>query len=106
LRAHFLRGTGANEGWVTIRPQLRGMVKFTQLNLQSPHWPDMDPFDVVFCRNVAIYFDREAQKKLLERFVRVLRPGALLCVGHAESFPATHRAFRGCGRTAYEYIPA
>lgn len=106
LRAHFLRGTGANEGWVTVRPQLREMVTFTQLNLQSAHWPKMDAFDAVFCRNVAIYFDREAQKKLLERFTQVLRPGALLAVGHAESFPATNRAFRGCGRTAYEYVPA
>lgn len=106
LRAHFLRGTGANDGWVTIRPELRGLVKFTQLNLQSPHWPAMEPWDAIFCRNVAIYFDREAQKKLLERFAQVLRPGGFLAVGHAESFPATNRAFRGCGRTAYEYLPA
>jgi chemotaxis protein methyltransferase CheR len=104
LRAHFLRGTGDNEGWVTVRPELRHMIKFTQLNLQSP-FPAIDPFDVIFCRNVAIYFDREAQKKLLERFAQVLRPGGLLCVGHAESFPATNRAFRGCGRTAYDYVP-
>jgi chemotaxis protein methyltransferase CheR len=106
LRAHFLRGTGANEGWVTIRPELRGLVKFTQVNLQSTHWPAMEPFDVIFCRNVAIYFDREAQKKLLDRFTHVLRPGGVLAVGHAESFPATNRAFRGCGRTAYEYVPS
>jgi chemotaxis protein methyltransferase CheR len=105
LRAHFLRGTGTNDGWVTIRPELRGMVKFTQLNLQSPRWPAMEAFDAVFCRNVAIYFDRETQKKLLERFAQVLRPGGVLIVGHAESFPATHRSFRGCGRTAYEYLP-
>jgi chemotaxis protein methyltransferase CheR len=101
-----LRGTGDNEGWVSIRPELRGMVKFTQVNLQSPHWPAMERFDAVFCRNVAIYFDRDAQKILLERFTHVLRPGGMLAVGHAESFPATSRAFRGCGRTAYEYAPA
>jgi chemotaxis protein methyltransferase CheR len=106
LRAHFLRGTGENDGWVTIRPELRGLVTFWQLNLQSAHWPDMEPFDVVFCRNVAIYFDRQAQMKLLEHFTQVLRPGGLLCVGHAESFPTTNRSFRGCGRTAYEYHPA
>lgn len=106
LHANFLRGTGANEGWVTIRPQLRGLVKFTQVNLQSAHWPAMEPFDAIFCRNVAIYFDREAQRKLLDRFKQVLRPGGLLAVGHAESFPAASRAFRGCGRTAYEYVPA
>jgi chemotaxis protein methyltransferase CheR len=106
LRAHFLRGTEENEGWVTIRPELRSLVRFSHFNLQSPHWPAMEPWDAIFCRNVAIYFDREAQKQLLERFAQVLRPGGLLAVGHAESFPATNRAFRGCGRTAYEYLPS
>ena len=105
LRAHFLRGTGENDGWVNIRPELRGMVKFRQLNLQAQPWPAMDAFDVIFCRNVAIYFDRDAQRQLLTRFAQLLRPGGLLAVGHAESFPASNRAFRACGRTAYEYVP-
>jgi chemotaxis protein methyltransferase CheR len=105
LRAHLLRGTGANEGWVSVRPELRTMVKFVQLNLQSPQWPALEPFDVIFCRNVVIYFDRDAQKKLLARFATVLRPHGLLAVGHAESFPATHPAFHACGRTAYNYVP-
>jgi chemotaxis protein methyltransferase CheR len=105
LRAHLLRGTGGNSGWVSVRPELRAMVRFMPFNLQSPLWPPTDPFDAIFCRNVAIYFDREAQKKLLARFAATLRPHALLAVGHAESFPATHRAFRACGRTAYEYVP-
>jgi chemotaxis protein methyltransferase CheR len=105
MRAHWLRGVGANEGFASVRPHLRGMVRFTQLNLQAAPWPQLDAFDVVFCRNVVIYFDREAQKRLLERFTTVLRPQGVLVVGHAESFPASHRAFRACGRTAYEYHP-
>lgn len=105
LRAHLLRGTGGNSGWVSMRPELRAMVRFMQFNLQSPTWPAMEPFDAIFCRNVAIYFDRDAQRKLLARFAASLCPGGLLAVGHAESFPATHRAFRTCGRTAYEYVP-
>jgi chemotaxis protein methyltransferase CheR len=104
LRPHLLRGAGDNEGWVTVRPELRGLVKFMQLNLQK-EWPALDPFDAIFCRNVVIYFDRDAQRRLLERFTGVLRPHALLAVGHAESFPATHPSFRPCGRTAYEYHP-
>jgi chemotaxis protein methyltransferase CheR len=87
-----------------VRQELRGMVTFMQLNLQSAQWPAMEPFDVVFCRNVVIYFDRDAQKRLLGRFATVLRPQALLLVGHAESFPAGHPSFRGCGRTAYEFL--
>jgi chemotaxis protein methyltransferase CheR len=104
LRAHFHRGVGANEGWVRIRPELRPMVTFAQLNLLAPTWPSLGTFDVIFCRNVVIYFDREAQKRLLGRFAGLLRPGGLLAVGHAESFPAGHPGFRGCGRTAYEYL--
>jgi chemotaxis protein methyltransferase CheR len=106
LRTHFLRGTGENDGWVSVRPELRSMLKFMQLNLQSHPWPEMEPFDAIFCRNVAIYFDREAQRELLVGFATVLRPGGLLAVGHAESFPAANRAFRACGRTAYQYLPA
>lgn len=106
LKAHLLRGVGANEGWVSVRPELRPQVQFMQLNLQSPQWPAMEPFDVVFCRNVVIYFDREAQKRLLHRFTAVLRPRGLLIVGHAESFPAGHPAFRACARTAYDFVPA
>lgn len=105
LRAHWLRGVGANAGWVSVRPELRAMVKCMQLNLQAPRWPALDLFDAVFCRNVVIYFEREAQKRLLERFLAVLRPRGLLVVGHAESFPAGHPAFRACGRTAYEHVP-
>ena len=78
------------------------MVRFAQLNLQSPAWPLHEPFDAIFCRNVVIYFDREVQLRLAARFAAVLAPGGLLAIGHSESFPAAHPAFRSCGRTAYE----
>ncbi|MBI2769482.1 MAG: chemotaxis protein CheR [Burkholderiales bacterium] len=105
MRMHWLRGVGANSGLVNARPELRAMVKFAPLNLQSPQWPPLEPFDVIFCRNVVIYFDREAQHRLLARFTPLLRPNGLLVVGHAESFPAGHRSYRACGRTAYERLP-
>jgi chemotaxis protein methyltransferase CheR len=104
LRAHWLRGVNENDGLVSVRPQLREGVRFAQLNLQGD-WPALEPFDAIFCRNVVIYFDRESQQRLLERFTRLLHPGALLAVGHAESFPASHRSFKACGRTAYDYTP-
>ena len=106
LRRHFLRGSGANEGLVSVRPELRSLVQFSQLNLQSPVWPAHERYDVIFCRNVVIYFDREVQKKLLARFADLLVPGGLLMVGHSESFPSTHAGFRSCGRTAYERVGA
>ena len=99
-----LRGTGGNEGLVSVRGDLRSMVRFGQLNLQSPVWPAQERFDVIFCRNVVIYFDREFQKKLLNRLADLLVPGGLLMVGHSESFPAAHPGFRSVGRTAYERV--
>lgn len=106
LRAHFLRGTAGNDGWVSVRPELRPLVTFAQLNLLAPAWPALGSFDAIFCRNVVIYFDREAQKRLLGRFAGLLRPHGLLAVGHAESFPAGQAGFRACGRTAYEFVGA
>jgi chemotaxis protein methyltransferase CheR len=104
LRKHMLRGAGANEGLVSVRPELRAGVRFGQLNLQSPAWPAQERYDVIFCRNVVIYFDRESQKRLLARLADLLVPGGLLMVGHSESFPAAHPGFRSCGRTAYERL--
>ena len=102
VRKHFLRGVGVNEGLLCVRPELRAMVRFGQVNLQAPVWPLQEHFDAIFCRNVVIYFDREFQRRLAARFAGMLAPGGLLLVGHAESFPASHPAFRSCGRTAYE----
>jgi chemotaxis protein methyltransferase CheR len=102
VQQHFLRGVGANAGLLRVRPELRAMVRFGQLNLQAPQWALEDGFDAIFCRNVVIYFDREAQRRLASRFAAMLAPGGLLVVGHAESFPSAHPAFRSCGRTAYE----
>ncbi|HWI78279.1 MAG TPA: CheR family methyltransferase [Ramlibacter sp.] len=104
LRQHFLRGTGSNEGWVSVRRELRTLVKFAQFNLQTTPWPAQDRFDAIFCRNVVIYFDKEFQKRLADRFAQLLLPGGLLIVGHSESFPAAHAQFRSCGRTAYQRV--
>jgi chemotaxis protein methyltransferase CheR len=105
LRKHFLRGAGANDGLVSVRPELRTGVRFGQLNLQSPAWPAQERYDAIFCRNVVIYFDRDSQQRLLARLADLLVPGGLLMVGHSESFPAAHPGFRSCGRTAYERLP-
>jgi chemotaxis protein methyltransferase CheR len=106
LRQHFLRGAGDNEGWVSIRPELRPLVKFAQLNLQAQSWPAQSRFDAIFCRNVVIYFDKSFQTRLADRFAQMLLPGGVLVVGHSESFPATHPQFRSCGRTAYQRVAA
>lgn len=102
LRPHFLRGTGTNAHLAKVRPELHEGVKFGYRNLQARDWPSEERFDAVFCRNVMIYFDRGTQQELLDRIAAVLPLGGLLFLGHSESCAAGHRAFRACGKTAYE----
>lgn len=66
------------------RPHLRQMVKVAQLNLMS-NWPMKGPFDVIFCRNVMIYFDAPTRERLVQRFASLLRPGGIFAVGSAET---------------------
>ena len=67
------------------KQKLRTLIKFARLNLSKPPFPMRGPFDMVFCRNVMIYFDNEVRKKLLDEVYRLLAPGGYLVVGHAES---------------------
>lgn len=101
----FLRGRGEQEGLVRVRPELRQMVTFKQLNLLSDSWPISGQFDAVFCRNVMIYFDKATQGKILSRFVPLMKPDGLLFAGHSENFLYVTDAFKLRGKTVYELIP-
>jgi chemotaxis protein methyltransferase CheR len=98
----FLRGKGAQEGLVRVRPELRQMVTFRQLNLLSSDWPVSGPFDAIFCRNVMIYFDKPTQGRILDRFAPLMKPDALLFAGHSENFLYVSNAYRLRGKTVYE----
>ncbi len=101
-RKYFLRGTGARAGLVRVRPELQRMISFRQLNLLAPSWPLTGTFDVLFCRNVLIYFDKDTQRRVLERFVPYMAPDAQLFVGHSESLLHLGDLFRLRGKTVYE----
>ncbi|MCP2513913.1 MAG: CheR family methyltransferase [Achromobacter mucicolens] len=102
LRRFFLKGRGANEGHVRVRPEIAEMVRYETLNLLSPSWGITEKFDVIFCRNIMIYFDKPTQAKILERFVPLMKPGGLLFAGHSENFTYISRDFRLRGQTVYE----
>lgn len=102
FRSFFLRGKGANVGMVRVKPELQKLVDFKIVNLVKDSWPFQEPFDVVFCRNVMIYFDGPTQRSVLERIYRVMAPGGLLFVGHAENFSESRDLFVLKGKTVYE----
>ena len=98
----FLRGKGEQEGLVRVRPELRQLVTFKPLNLLADGWPVTGQFDVIFCRNVMIYFDKATQRKILARFVPLMKPHALLFAGHSENFLYVSEALKLRGKTVYE----
>ncbi|KQW93784.1 chemotaxis protein CheR [Massilia sp. Root418] len=101
-RRFFLKGKGDKEGMARVRPELRNMITFKQLNLLADQWPLTGPFDVIFCRNVMIYFDKATQRKILSRFVPLMKPDALLFAGHSENFLYVSDSLKLRGKTVYE----
>jgi chemotaxis protein methyltransferase CheR len=86
---HFEARRGAEAGsgpaqCLGVRPHLRRMVRVARLNLME-QWPMRGPFDVIFCRNVMIYFDAPTRERLVARFHQMLRPGGVFAVGSAET---------------------
>ncbi|MDQ2780294.1 MAG: chemotaxis protein CheR [Pseudomonadota bacterium] len=105
LKRHFLRGTAANSGFIRVKPELTRLVEFQPFNLTSASWSALgSTFDLVFCRNVMIYFDNPTQRRVLEHMHAALRPGGLLYVGHSENFSEARDLFRLRGKTIYERV--
>lgn len=102
LKQHFMRGTGPNAGSIRVKPELARWIDFRPFNLMSSDWSFSEPFDIVFCRNVMIYFDAATQRRVLARMHAVMRPGGLLYVGHSENFTDARSLFRLRGKTIYE----
>jgi chemotaxis protein methyltransferase CheR len=101
-RRFFLKGKGDREGMARVRPELRNMITFKQLNLLADSWPISGQFDAIFCRNVMIYFDKATQRKILSRFVPLMKPDALLFAGHSENFLYVSESLKLRGKTVYE----
>ena len=105
VKRFFQRGRGERSGMVRVRPELRQLVTFKPLNLLASSWPLCGAFDVIFCRNVMIYFDKPTQSQILARFVPLMKPDGLLFAGHSENFMYASDAFKLRGKTVYELDP-
>ncbi len=100
LHRNFRRGTGENAGSARVNPDLARLISFRPLNLLQP-WPMRGPFDVIFCRNVMIYFDQPTRERIVARFSELLADDGYLCLGHSESIHAVGGPFRLVGKTIY-----
>src|SRR6266567_807080 len=84
LRAYMLKGRGENKGVMKVSPELHRVVRFARVNLHADSYPILGSFDLIFCRNVLIYFDQESKVKVIGGILRYLSPSGLLFVGHSE----------------------
>lgn len=89
---------------VVIDPEIRSIIAFRRLNLMQEKWPFSGLFDVIFCRNVMIYFDGPTKTNLINRFTSQLKPGGFLYIGHSESLIGTHPKLQSMGRTIYRRV--
>ena len=104
LQKHMMRGTGANAGFMRVKAELQKMIEFRTFNLMATQWSLGEPFDMVFCRNVMIYFDHDTQRRVLEHIHGVMKPGGLLFVGHSENFTDSRDLFVLQGKTIYKRV--
>lgn len=103
LRKSFLlKGQGDNQGYVRIHEELRKQIQFQQINLKDKYWPIEGQFDVIFCRNVMIYFESKMQQELLDRFLPLLKKEGLLMIGHAENICQQNSHYQLVERSIYQ----
>ena len=90
-------------GTFEMTEEIKKLIAFKPLNLLGP-WPMGGPFNVVFCRNVIIYFDQATQRRLFQRFADIIAPGGFLFLGHSETLLEVNDRFEHLGRTVYRKL--
>jgi chemotaxis protein methyltransferase CheR len=106
LKQFMLEGIGSQEGSMKAGPEIRSIVRFQALNLNDEHYGITAPFDLIFCRNVMIYFDAAARARILDRLLDLLAPEGYLFVGHAESLSGLSNRIRHIVPTVYALAAA
>jgi len=103
LKNYVKKGAGNKKGFVKMDNRLQRLITFKQLNLMH-EWPFTGPFDIIFCRNVVIYFNKETQKELFSRYAELQAVNAPLFIGHSESLFKVSDRFKSIGKTIYRKI--
>jgi chemotaxis protein methyltransferase CheR len=104
LKKYFLKGSGPNEGRFMVKDQVKKLVRFRRLNFLDENFPMKGRFDIIFCRNVIIYFDRDTQRSLFDKFHGHLEDDGYLFVGHSETLSGLTNKFRIGGNSIYRKV--
>ncbi len=100
-KKYLLRSRDRQRGLIRICPELRAMVNFQRINFMDADFGLSEKMDIIFCRNVVIYFDKPTQQNLMRKFHRQLRPGGYLFLGHSETLNGIDVDFKAVGSTVY-----
>lgn len=100
LTKYCLKGIGSQDGVLLITKELRQRVQFISVNLTQPY-PQLGEFDVIFLRNVMIYFDNETKRQVVQRMLPMLRPGGYFIISHSESLNGISEAYQAISPSIY-----
>ncbi|HEY2921897.1 MAG TPA: protein-glutamate O-methyltransferase CheR [Candidatus Binatia bacterium] len=106
LKRFMRKGTGSQQAYMKAGPEIQAIIRFQHLNLNEDHYTMTGPFDLIFCRNVLIYFDAESRARVVDRLVNYLAPAGFLLVGHAESLSGVSDRIRHVRPTIYIQVAA
>ncbi|MDD2391098.1 MAG: chemotaxis protein CheR [Desulfobacterales bacterium] len=101
-RKYLMKGTGSKAGYYRIVPEIRKYISFRWLNFLDNDFGINNPMDIIFCRNVIIYFDRKTQQGLINKFYNQLKPGGYLFLGHSETLNGIDSRFDSVAPTIYQ----
>lgn len=97
---YFLKSKDPEKRLIRVCPEIRKYVKFKRINLLED-FSDIDRMDIIFCRNVFIYFDKKTQEKIVNKFYNLLNEGGLLFIGHSETFQGIKTEFKRVAPSIY-----
>jgi chemotaxis protein methyltransferase CheR len=104
VERHFLKGKGNCAGMVKVKPHLAEMVRYRRINLMDDTFPIKTPLDLIFCRNVMIYFDRPTRARVAAKFHDYLKPGGYVFIGHSESLQMLDLPFKVVAPAIYRKV--